>query len=68
MKNGEHEEAIGDDVFKGMFVDDKKHGFGTYEYANGDEYSGDWVDNLKQGKGVFKYADGSYFKGEFSED
>merc|ERR1712000_265144 len=36
--------------------DGKKHGFGIYKYANGDEYSGDWRDGKRDGRGILEYA------------
>jgi hypothetical protein len=38
-------------VYKGQWVNDKKHGKGEYRYPNGDVYYGDWYENLKHGKG-----------------
>lgn len=34
-------------VYKGAFVDGKRHGFGVFEYANGARYEGEWFENLK---------------------
>ena len=29
--------------YVGEYLDDKKHGFGTFEWGNGKKYEGEWV-------------------------
>ena len=39
-------------VYEGEFVNDKRHGTGTYRYANGDVYKGEWKDGHQHGRGT----------------
>ena len=43
----------------------KRHGQGTYDWANGDQYVGEWQDNKRTGQGTYYWADGSSWTGEF---
>lgn len=36
-------------------MEGKRHGQGTYTYANGDVYNGEWVDDKKHGQGIYQY-------------
>ena len=36
-------------TYYGMFVNGKRHGQGTFLYANGAKYEGSWVNDLKDG-------------------
>ena len=42
--------------YEGAFAADKRHGLGTYTYANGDTYSGAWCSGAKHGKGLYYFA------------
>ena len=46
----------------------KKHGQGTYTYADGRKYVGEWKENKKHGQGTYTYADGRKDAGEWKED
>lgn len=35
--------------YKGQWIKNKKHGQGSYYYANGDHYKGNWFDALTVG-------------------
>jgi len=50
---------IDGDKYVGEWKDGKRHGQGTYTFANGDKYVGEWKDSLAHGQGTFTYADGS---------
>ena len=52
----------------GNWKDGKRHGNGTFYYANGSKYVGDWEHNLKHGEGVFTFEDGNTYMGEFERD
>ena len=54
--------------YVGEFIGGKRHGFGTFFYANGSQYEGEWEDNFKQGQGVFTFDDGSIYDGAFMAD
>ena len=40
------------DKYEGGYVDDKRHGKGTYTCPSGNKYEGDWVDDKMHGKGI----------------
>jgi hypothetical protein len=42
-------DAVG--VHEGYWINDKKYGFGKYDYSNGDKYEGNWEWNKKHGFG-----------------
>jgi len=37
----------------------KKHGLGTYTWANGDKYAGEWKNDRRQGQGTYTWDDGT---------
>lgn len=41
------------ETYTGEFVNDKRHGFGVFEYSNGDKFFGQWKDGKKHGKGTY---------------
>ena len=45
----------------GEFKDNKKHGKGKMDFANGDKYTGDWVDDVRMGNGVYIFATGDRY-------
>ena len=48
------------DVYKGDFVDSKKHGNGTFEWKSGEKYIGKFIEDIKIGKGCYYYANGMF--------
>lgn len=44
-------EYDGGDVYEGEILNGKRHGRGTYTWANGDTYEGDWKDGKRCGRG-----------------
>ena len=42
--------------YEGQFKDGKRHGQGTFFYANGDKYEGQFKDDLKNGLGTYEYV------------
>ena len=50
----------------GQFKDNKIHGKGKKDYANGDKYTGDWIDDIKTGHGVYIYANGDRYELRYS--
>lgn len=48
--------------YAGNWVNDRKDGYGTQYYKNGDVYDGEWFDGKKSGWGRMKYADGSVYE------
>jgi hypothetical protein len=45
----------------------KRHGQGTYTWADGTKYVGEYKDNQRNGQGTLTYADGSYCTGIFKD-
>jgi hypothetical protein len=41
------------------------HGYGTYNFGNGDRYSGDWREGSRHGKGDYTFRNGCRYSGEF---
>ena len=54
--------------YEGHFVNGKRHGSGTCEYANGDIYEGEWRNNERSGSGLMLLANGDRFEGIFRGD
>ncbi len=46
----------------GEFKDNKRHGTGKIDCANGDKYLGGWIDDNRTGQGVDIYASGNYYE------
>ena len=55
-------------AYDGDWVDDKRHGAGTYTYASGDKYTGELRDDKFAGRGRFEFASGNVFEGEFEDN
>jgi len=53
--------------YEGQFVDDARHGFGSYTWANGDHYEGDWKESKRTGKGKIVWEDGNSYVGDWLE-
>ena len=45
---------------KKNYVNNVKHGNGSYKWNNGKTYSGNWVNNRPEGNGVLEYANKKY--------
>ena len=52
-----------DDVYVGEVKNDIKHGFGTYDYKNGDKYVGTFKSDKKHGQGTYTYNNGKVKEG-----
>lgn len=53
--------------YLGEWVDERKHGKGSFTYENGDTYVGEWVKDKAHGHGIYK-TKFSIYTGEWSED
>ena len=51
--------------YEGELKDDKKHGKGKMNFANGYEYLGDWVDDTPSGEGIYIWTNGDRYEGYF---
>ena len=55
-------------MYNGDFVNGKRHGEGTYKYANGTCYTGDFQGGKRHGKGSFTWPDGRKYEGDWVND
>jgi hypothetical protein len=53
--------------YKGQFVNDLKHGFGTLWMFNGEKYRGYFRFGKMHGGGLYKWPDGSMYEGSWFE-
>ena len=53
------------DNYVGAFVNDVRHGIGTYTFSNGDSYTGEFKANYISGHGVYTWESGRTYEGEF---
>lgn len=54
--------------YTGEFRDNHRHGFGVYEFPNGDVYQGEFVEGDMEGKGTYQYANGDVYEGAFKDN
>lgn len=59
--------AVENDVYKGEFKDDKKHGQGKYEFSNGNFYEGSFAVDKRHGRGRYSWTCGDSYEGEWFE-
>jgi len=58
-----------DSSFRGSWMDDLPHGFGSFIYANNNMYTGLWRHGVKSGRGLyFQQAEGRVLSGSWHED
>ena len=69
MKNGEGKFTYSDDsTYNGLWVENKKQGYGVAIESNGDKYAGYWLDDMKEENGTFTYADKSTYTGNWKQN
>ena len=56
------------EIYIGEFNEDKKNGFGTFIYSNGDIYKGKWFNDKRHGSGFLICNDGSLKNGVWKDD
>ncbi|CAE7937539.1 RSP1, partial [Symbiodinium sp. KB8] len=59
--------ADGGDLYRGQWVQGKKHGQGAQYYCSGDSYQGEYQNHKKHGQGIYRYADGDCHEGQYLE-
>jgi hypothetical protein len=59
--------AVENDVYRGEFRDDKKHGTGRYEFANGNFYEGQFAIDKRHGTGKYSWTCGDSYEGEWRD-
>ena len=47
--------------YVGQYENHKRHGQGSYTYANGDKYVGEWKEHKYFGKGTYFYSNGDKY-------
>ncbi|KAI8894714.1 hypothetical protein BC833DRAFT_603866 [Globomyces pollinis-pini] len=57
-----------ENMYKGNWVDGKRHGFGIFYYSDGSRYEGNWKENKKEGQGVYISSNGRVYNGIFIND
>lgn len=56
-----------DGEYTGEWRNGRRHGRGTYVYANGDRYEGDYTDDRQTGSGTYVTRDGERQSGRFTD-
>jgi hypothetical protein len=56
------------EVYEGMIVDEKFHGIGVFQAADGSVYEGEWHANKRYGHGYLTSAEGWIYEGNFDAD
>lgn len=55
-------------IYKGEFIEGKKHGYGVYEFKNGLKYKGEYRGGVREGKGaLYNPSNKIAYEGEFSK-
>lgn len=54
--------------FEGEWRNDRKNGFGTMIFTNGDSYEGEWREGQKSGRGIYRFANGDMYEGYVEDD
>ena len=54
--------------YAGEFECDRRCGYGSMHYDNGDKYVGEWLDDLRNGLGELTYRDGKSVFAEWRQD
>jgi hypothetical protein len=52
-------------LYEGDYSNDKKCGFGTFQWASGNVYKGEYKDDERDGYGEMYWTDGSCYQGEW---
>ena len=53
--------------YDGQYINDKKHGHGTFEWESGNIYVGNYCEDERQGYGVMRWTDGSTYMGTWDQ-
>jgi hypothetical protein len=55
-------------LFRSFQLQGRRHGHGTYFYANGEVYCGDFQDDQRHGFGRMQYQNGDVYEGWWEHD
>lgn len=53
------------DNYTGNFINNKKSGYGVYQFLSGNTYEGNFLNDTFEGTGVFEFSDSSRYDGNF---
>jgi hypothetical protein len=56
------------ETYEGVFVDEKFHGVGVYNYSDGSVYEGEWHVGRRYGHGLLRSSEGWVYEGNFDDD
>lgn len=51
--------------YEGEYLNDRKHGFGTFTWASGNVYKGEYKEDERHGQGEMTWTDGTSYVGEW---
>jgi len=54
--------------YEGSWLDDKRHGTGSFRDVDGSLYQGEWANGHREGKGAMTYANGARYDGYWHKD
>ncbi len=54
--------------YTGDFLNNRRNGFGLYEFPGGDRYEGKFVDGRMEGDGMYFFVNGDRYEGEFLDN
>jgi hypothetical protein len=57
----------GDYIYIGEYKDGKRHGQGTFTWADGTKYVGQYKDDKRHGQGTYTFADGRKYVGQYKD-
>lgn len=53
--------------YEGDYGDDKKNGYGEFQWSSGNKYKGYYIDDVRQGFGEMSWIDGSIYRGYWNK-
>jgi len=65
--DGDNVNSFGPDGrrYVGGYMNNKKHGKGTYHYKDGSKYEGNWSSGKMHGEGIKTNKDGESYTGQY---
>lgn len=55
-------------IYCGDWLDGHMHGFGVYNFGNGDVYKGDWKEGSRHGRGEYSFVNGCIYIGDWRDN
>ncbi|MYM64780.1 protein kinase [Pseudomaricurvus sp. HS19] len=63
--NGNGVSTYSDGVYRGQWMNGKRHGEGRFDWNNGQSYDGDWRADVRTGQGFYQWTNGDSYIGGF---